>query len=713
MLKWVLKVVLTLLYRVRIEGIEHYHDAGNKTLIVVNHLSFLDAVLMAVYLPNKPTFAINTYIAKRWWVRPFLSIVHAFELDPTNPMATKRMIGAMKEGMRCVIFPEGRITVTGSLMKIYEGPGIIADKSGATILPIRIDGAQYTSFSRIKNMVRVRWFPKITLTILPPKKLNVPETLKGRHRRQALANRLYDVMSDMIFESSNYKQSIYASLLDVQSIHGNSQIVAEDINRAPLSIGNLITRSFILGRKLLPLTYRGEYVGLLLPNSIGTLSTFFALQSTARVVAMLNFSTGSHNVISACNTAVIKTVITSRTFVEMAQLEDMINAIEENHIQIIYLEDIACNVSFIDKLSGKICSYIARYIQPAKFKPHPDSPAVILFTSGSEGTPKGVVLSHTNIQANRLQLASRIDFGPTDCVFNALPMFHSFGLTVGTLLPILSGIKTFLYPTPLHYRIIPELVYDTNATILFGTNTFLAGYARFAHAYDFYSLRYVFAGAEKLKDDVRQTWIERFGVRILEGYGTTETAPALTMNTPMHNKTGSVGRLLPSIKSKIEPVPGITRGGKLMVKGPNIMIGYLLNKNPGALVPPTDGWYDTGDIVSLDNNGYIHIEGRAKRFAKIGGEMVSLTAIESFLSELWPNYLHVIVATACDKKGEQLTLITNYADANRDAIVSYVKKHSLGELSIPKQIHVVKNVPVLGTGKIDYMGADQLLKSLS
>ncbi len=276
-----------------------------------------------------------------------------------------------------------------------------------------------------------------------------------------------------------------------------------------------------------------------------------------------------------------------------------------------------------------------------------------------KGVPKGVVLSHKNLQANRFQLASRVDFSSQDVVFNVLPIFHSFGLTGGTLLPILSGIKTFFYPSPLHYRIVPELIYDIGATIMFGTNTFLMNYAKFAHAYDFYSLRYVFAGAEKLDEETRKIWSEKFGVRIFEGYGATETAPALSTNTPMHNKSGTVGRLMPAIEYKLQEIEGIKDGKKLLVKGPNIMIGYLLSDNPGKIVKLKDGWYDTGDIVDIDDSGYIKIKGRAKRFAKIGGEMISLTAVENYLITLWPKSNHAIISIKDPKKGEQLILFTN------------------------------------------------------
>ncbi|WP_438993953.1 AMP-binding protein [Pseudemcibacter sp.] len=343
-------------------------------------------------------------------------------------------------------------------------------------------------------------------------------------------------------------------------------------------------------------------------------------------------------------------------------------------------------------------------------KPVSDDEAVVLFTSGSEGTPKGVVLSHKNIQSNRYQLSARVDFTPSDRVFNALPIFHSFGLTGGFLLPILSGLKIFLYPSPLHYRIVPELVYDSNATIMFGTDTFLSGYAKFAHPYDFYSMRYVFAGAEKLKPETKSLWAEQFGVRVLEGYGATETSPVLAVNTAMQARSGTVGRLMPGIEYKLETVPGIEKGGKLIVRGPNVMKGYLRAENPGVLEVPKDGWYDTGDIVEIDDEGYVKISGRAKRFAKIAGEMVSLTAVEGILNKLWPDDDHVVVSMPDDKKGEQLILISTFKELTKEMIREGVKLEGHSELMAPKTIMTVDEIPVLGTGKTDYVSAQKIAK---
>jgi len=506
-------------------------------------------------------------------------------------------------------------------------------------------------------------------------------------------------------------------LLEARQRHGGSHPIADDIEFKPLTYRGLITASFALGRVLARRTARGERVGVLLPTSRASVVTFFGLQAEGRVPAMLNFSTGPAAAQSACTAAEIKLVVTARKFVEKAKLEPLVNALA-TQTAVLYLEDVRGEIGMFARLSALLRSITARPNHRQERSPRLRSglasePAVVLFTSGSEGTPKGVVLSHRNLLANRYQLGAVVDFNPSDIVFNALPVFHSFGLTGGLLLPLLAGVRVFLYPTPLHYRTIPELAYGVNATIFFATDTFLAGYARVADNYDFYSVRYVFAGAERVKPETRRVWSEKFGIRILEGYGATETAPALAVNTPMHFKAGTVGRLLPGIEHRVETVEGIYDGGRLFVRGPNVMLGYLRAENPGVLDPPKDGWYDTGDIVRFDSEGFVTIKGRAKRFAKVAGEMVPLGAIEDLVARVWPSAMHAVVAIPDAKRGEQLVLITEQADAARAPLASAAREAGLPEIFIPRAIVPVAKVPILGTGKIDYVSAGKMAAELA
>jgi acyl-[acyl-carrier-protein]-phospholipid O-acyltransferase/long-chain-fatty-acid--[acyl-carrier-protein] ligase len=698
--------ILRLAYRVEVRGREHVEALGPRAVIIANHVSFLDGALLAAYLPGRPTFAVDTAMARRWWLKPFLKLFDALPVDPGNPMAVRTMVKAVGEGRHCVIFPEGRITVTGSLMKVHDGPGMIADKADAEVLPVRIDGAQFTPFSRLRGKVRLRLFPKIALTFLPPRRIDVPDELVGRERRHSIGLKLYDELSDLIYETSPREQTLFEAVLDARTIHGGRALVAEDIERRPISYNRLIAGGLVLGKRLNANTALGERIGLLLPNSIGVVTVFFALQAFGRIPAMLNYSAGIANLQSACKAAEIRTIVASRRFVELARLEDAAAALQER-CRLIWLEDIRQEITPLDRLSGAAVGLLASWRRrPAR----PDDPAVVLFTSGSEGTPKGVVLSHRNILANCHQLAARVDFNATDRVLNALPVFHSFGLTAGMVLPLLFGIRNFLYPSPLHYRIVPALAYDINATILFGTDTFLAGYARMANPYDFYSLRHVFAGAEKVKPETRQAWAEKFGLRILEGYGATETSPALATNTPMHFRAGTVGRLLPGIAARLEPIPGIDEGGKLLVSGPNVMLGYLRAERPGVLERVEDGWYDTGDIVEIDTDGYLKIVGRMKRFAKIGGEMVSLGAVEELANEIWPDHVSAAVALPDSRKGEQIVLVTEKESADVSALSEAARKRGIAELMVPRTIISVPHIPLLGSGKVDYVAVRKLVE---
>jgi acyl-[acyl-carrier-protein]-phospholipid O-acyltransferase/long-chain-fatty-acid--[acyl-carrier-protein] ligase len=696
------RFLLRLFYGVEVIGEENVAKAGPRTVIVSNHTSFLDGALITCFVPGRPVFAINSFIARRWWARLAFLLFDLLPLDPTNPMAAKKLVQAVKDGQPCVIFPEGRITVTGALMKVYEGPGAIADMADATILPMRISGAKYTIFSRLQGKLRLRWFPKIALTILEPRRIEVANGLRGRKRRDALADWLYDVMSETIFQTGFRRQTLFAALLDARYRNGGDAVVLEDIEREPLTYTRLVASSLLLGWHMTRLGRRGATIGLMMPNTNATVLAFFGMQAYGRVPAMLNYTAGAAAMIAACRAAEVTTVVTSRQFVRAAGLREAVSALKE-HVEIVWLEDFRRRIGPLSRLAALFAVPLAGWLHRRCTKGRtPHDAAVVLFTSGSEGQPKGVVLSHENLEANRHQLSARIDFNPTDTVFNALPVFHSFGLTGGLLLPVMSGVRVFLYPNPLHYRVVPELVYDRNATILFGTDTFLAGYAKAAHPYDFYSVRYVFAGAEKVRDETRRTWGNRFGLRILEGYGATETSPVIATNTPMHYRAGTVGRLLPGIEHRLVPIPGIADGARLEVKGPNVMLGYLTPETPGVLEPPPDGWYDTGDIVYIDDEGYITIVGRARRFAKVAGEMVSLTAVEVIAARLWPACGHAAIALPDDRKGEQIVLVTECRQATRDVILAHIQVNGGTELAVPRTVVTVDALPVLGSGKTDY-----------
>ena len=712
--KFLLRCLLKLLYRVRVNGLENYYAAGDRVLIVANHTSLLDGILLYAWLPETPTFAVNTQIAGQPRFKPFLKFVDLFIMDPASPLSIKSMIKFIRQDKKAVIFPEGRITSTGVLMKIYDGPGLVADKAEAAVLPIAIDGALLTPFSRMQGTGHISRFPRITITVLPPEHFKINPDLKGHARREAAARLMQDLMFRVHFATFDFHKTLFSALLESVRRFGKKQVILEDINREPLNYKNLLVRIFILARLLRSRTSPGEHVGLLLPNANATVITMMALQFLGRVTAMLNYTSGAQAILRASRIADIKIIYSSRKFIENAKLEQMMEKLEQE-MEIVYLEDLRERVTPLDKLAGWLAS-----IRPeAHYRRRTGgtdarSPSVILFTSGSEGAPKGVVLSHENILSNYAQVRCHINFNQKDIIFSCLPLFHSYGLNAGCLMPILGGTRTFLYPSPLHYHVIPELIYELGATLLFGTSTFYKGYARYANVYDFHSLRYAVAGAEKLREDTRQIWFDKFGLRIYEGYGVTEASPVISVNTPVVYKPDTVGPIVPGMEYYLKPVPGIENGGKLVVRGPNVMLGYLLHDHQGEIKPPETergvGWHDTGDIATVDEDGHLRLLGRAKRFAKIGGEMISLTAVEELAMETWPNFNHAAINLPDERKGEKIILVTDNKDANRKQIQETAKKLHYGELYIPRKVVLAEELPLLSTGKINYVHLAELVK---
>ncbi|MDR1694072.1 MAG: acyl-[ACP]--phospholipid O-acyltransferase [Lactobacillaceae bacterium] len=708
--KSIAKSIIGMFYKIEVKGLENVKDLKGEAVIVANHTSFLDGILLWAYLPSGVIFAINTFVAQEWWVRIIQPFVKYFTLDPTNPMSVKHIIEEVKKKNKVVIFPEGRITTTGTLMKVYPGPAVIADKSDANLLPIYIDGSQYSMFGRFSAKLKKCPKSKISINVFPARKLNVSDDLQGKDRRLDAATKLYDIMCEMKFASRDINKPIFASLVDGYNLVGGKKEILEDVSRKKLTYKKFLIGTFALGGKIAKITKKKEFLGLMLPNTNAVMVTFMGMQAYGRIPCMINFTSGVKSILSSCKTAKIKTIFTSRQFIEKAELQDLEKALIDEGYKLVYLEDLGKSISLYEKLRAMYKSFApSKHIR----RIDPNGPAVVLFTSGSEGTPKGVVLSHKNILANIQQAFSVIPIGVTDSVFSALPTFHSFGLSTGAILPLVNGIKLFLYPSPMHYKIVPELVYDTESTVMFGTDTFYAGYAKSAHPYDFHTMRFAIIGAEKLKAETYNAWVDKFGIRLLEGYGATETAPVLSLDTPMHCRKGTVGRLLPQIEHKLLKVPGIKEGGSLVVKGPNVMLGYLKVDKPGVIQPLKDGWYDTGDIVTMDEDGFISIQGRAKRFAKIAGEMISLTAVEGEIKALWKDTDHAVVSVADEKKGEQLVLFTTNDKAKRDEISEYFQKSGISELSVPKTIRIVEAIPIMGSGKVDYVKINEMAKELA
>ena len=702
-IRFCLKTVFTV-FKVRCSIEFDERNMPRKGVYVANHVSFLDPVLLFAFLPGDPVFALNGHLYRNRLIRFLMRTADVMPFNPIEPGDIKELIAKVDGGRLCVIFAEGRVTESGGLMKIYEAPGLVADKSGAPLIPVWIEGPQYGYFSKTKGKLPHRPLPKVRVIVGRPRSFKLKDEL--RRQRDHISNEVYMILREMSFEVRyNPDISLFAQLMKTAKIHAKKGLFrrpkfVEDIQRKPQSYRDIVIKSFVLGKYLKRRTEPEEHVGLFLPNSVAALCSFFGLTAYDRIPVMLNFSVGAQNMVSMCKTAQVRIVVTSLAFVKTAKMEDAVKMMEEAGVKIIYLEKAAKEIGLWDKINA----YLRYKIKRVPIKKGGNRKAVILFTSGSEGTPKAVVLSHANIISNIKQMSAIETINVTDTVFNALPMFHSFGLVVGTLFPLFEGSKLFLYPSPLHYRVVAEIVYEIGASIMFGPDTFFRGYGRIAHPFDFHNIRFMFGGAEAVKPDTRNIWMERLGIRVLEAYGATECSPVVSANNRIFNRFGSIGKLLPAIEYKIEPVPGIEKGGELVVRGPNIMMGYILPDNPGVLVPLEGGWYHTGDVVEIDEIGFVYIRDRIKRFAKIGGEMVSLNAVHEMVCKAYETdgeFQYGVVAIPHESKGEQIVLATNNRNVSQDGLHAYIRANAMSELFLPRIILYMEKLPVFATGKAD------------
>ena len=716
------RTVVKSLFRVKLAG-AFDQPIQKRTVFVANHVSLLDGVLMALFMPAKTTFLVASEVLDKPLYRFLLKAVDHHGIDPTNPLSLKTIVRLLEQDKSVVIFPEGRITVTGGLMQVYDGAAFVAAKTGADVVAAHLSGPEYSYFSYLKGILPQKLFPQVTITMLPARKIRMPETGSAKVRRAAVGEEMRRLLQEAVFAGRKHG-TLFEGFMDAVELHGRDYPIAEDIQGVVVkndagkmverkkfvtqTYGQLLQSVLAVQRIASKISAPGDKVGVLLPNSTGTAAVVLGLSSGGRVPAMLNFTAGPEGVHNALIASDTKIVLTSRKFIDLGKLGHVIERL--TGVTIHYMEDLKGQFTLADKLWLKLVAL--RNPRATAAPVSPADVAVVLFTSGSEGKPKSVLHTHDSLRANIAQVNAVADFSPSDKFMVALPMFHSFGLTAGTLLPLLTGCQVFMYPTPLHYKIIPEIVYQKKATVIFGTSTFLGGYAKHAKPQSFFKLRYVVAGAEKLSDTVRAAWSEKFGLRVMEGYGITETAPVLSVNTPLAFKLGTVGSLLPGIEYKLEPVPGIEEGGLLHVRGPNVASGYMLHGNPGVLSPFEScmgpGWYNTGDIVTVDADRFVSIKGRAKRFAKLAGEMVSLEVVESIAAAASPTFAHAAVARPDPAKGEMVILFTTDPALTQDRLAAKAKELGLPGIAVSRRISQIDAIPLLGTGKTDYVKLNQM-----
>ncbi|MDX8469310.1 AMP-binding protein [Mesorhizobium sp. VK23B] len=695
-----LYVPFKLAYRIADNRIRIARNARTPVIYVVSHQSRIEPALMLSLLPDDTLHILDEASARSLWLEPWRELARTIAFNAEHVFVSRRLVRVLKGKGRLAVYLPDTVEPDVKSFRLFRAITRIAMQADARIVPIFVAGSRDLPVSLTPADKAPRhWFPRLLLSVLEP--MTIAELVARNPDMASNTNALFDRFAEARLYGSNLDRGLFLAMRDAADRVGASHPIIEDVISGALSYRKMFIGARVLGRRFEAVTAPGEAVGLLLPNANGVVLSFVGLISAARVAAMINYTAGPASVTAAIRTAVIRTVVSSRAFIEKAGIDDIVAAVEAGGAKMLWLEDVRESVTVLDKVAAALFWRFPLQRQQAS------KPAVILFTSGSEGTPKAVVLSHRNLLANAMQAEARVTISPADILLNVLPVFHSFGLTGGTILPLVTGVKLFLYPSPLHYKIIPEIARKVKPTVMFGTDTFLANYARTAKDGDFSSLRFVVAGAEAVKPETRRTYRDRFQASIIEGFGLTEAAPVVAVNTAIHNRDGTVGRLLPAIRMKLEPVEGISEGGRLWLDGPNMMMGYMTADRPGEL-QPLEGWHDTGDIVSVDRDGFITIRGRAKRFAKIAGEMVSLGAVEMLVQSLWPEERHAAVAVPDKRRGERIVLVTTADDANPEELRQFGKKAGAAELMVPNDIIKVEEIPVLGSGKTDYVSARKL-----
>ncbi|HWK65636.1 MAG TPA: AMP-binding protein [Rhizobiaceae bacterium] len=695
-------VPFTLVYRIADRRILIARQAEPPVIYAVIHQSRIDPAMMLALLPQDTLHILDPASASAAWLEPWRELARTIPFNAEHVFVSRRLVRHLRgKGRLAVYFPDA-VEPDTKAFRLYRAVGRIASRAEARIVPIFIGGARHLPLSLTSPERSPRqWFPTLRLGVLEPATLTELAERRGPPQSR-MSNVLFDRLAEARLAGVDLSCSLFLALRDAAFRFGIDRSPVEDVASGRLDWRRLFIEARLLGSRFASKTAPGEAVGVMLPNTNALVVALVGLFSAGRVAALVNYTAGPGSVTSAIRTAIVRTVVSSRAFVQQAGLADIVRAAEQGGAKFIWLEDISAGATIVEKLAAMLLWRVPLARQDA------EKPAIILFTSGTEGSPKAVVLSHRNLLANAMQAEARIAISPQDTLLNVLPAFHSFGLTGGTLLPLLTGVRLFLYPTPLHYKLIPGVAARVKPTILFGTDTFLTGYARAASDSDFSSLRLVVAGGEPVKAETRRLWHERFGVEIMEGYGLTEAAPVVAVNSTLHSRDGTVGRLLPGMRMRLEPVEGISDGGRLWVSGPNVMMGYMTAERPGELQSSTDASHDTGDIVTIDREGFVTIKGRAKRFAKIAGEMVSLGAIEMLVQALWPEDTHAVVAFPDRRRGERIALVTTAEAADTGALRQFGKQIGADALLIPQDIVKVEAIPMLGTGKIDYAAARQL-----
>ena len=726
LLRFVLWVFTRTVYRLRVEGRGNIPARGGG-LLVCNHLSFVDALLLLASTDREIQFFIFKGIYQRPWIRPFAKVLRAIpissELRPREMIAALRLASeSVHAGNIVCIFAEGQITRTGQMLPFRRGFERIMKGVDAPIIPVALDGVWGSIFSFEKG--RFLW--KMPRSIPYPVTVSFGTPMPSDSTPVQVRQAVQDLVAAAWPNRKPHMSLLHRSFLRTARRHPLRFAMA-DSQTPSVSFGSALVRTVFLGRRLRKTWEGQEMVGLLLPPSVPGALVNFAALLMGRVPVNLNYTVSAETLDSCINQCHITTVITSRTFLERTKLTIPCRTV--------FLEEVAAAPGIVEKT----LALLAACLLPAPLlelflgrsrRVVLDDVATVIFSSGSTGEPKGVMLTHYNIASNVQQLDQAFRLTPADRTLGILPFFHSFGFTGTLCLPAVLGVGTAYHFNPLDSKTITTLVPQHTLTFMLATPTFLQLYLRACPPEAFGSLRFLLTGAEKLPDRLATAFEEKFGIRPFEAYGCTECAPAVTVNTTDYRsagfrqvggKRGTIGHPMPGMSVRIvdpatrEPLP-IGQPGLLLVRGPNVMLGYLGRPDKTAEVLH-DGWYTTGDIAMLDEDGFLQITDRLSRFSKIGGEMVPHIKVEEKLHEIAGTTDQTFVVTGLpdEKKGERLVVLHKLTPAALQTCLEGLSKAELPNLWKPRpdQFFHVNEFPHLGTGKLDLRAIRQQATQLS
>jgi acyl-[acyl-carrier-protein]-phospholipid O-acyltransferase/long-chain-fatty-acid--[acyl-carrier-protein] ligase len=697
------------LYRIRVVGRDNVPSQG-PALLVSNHVSFVDAILIGASLPRFIRFMLLREYYDISWLNSFFRLMKAIPVVPTSRRgivdSLRRARSELEAGEVVCIFAEGAISRTGHLLAFKRGFEKIVEGSSIPIIPVHLDQLWGSIFSFKQG----RFFWKRPRLLPYPVTVSFGAPLPASASVQDVRQAVQELESEAAGHRRRRRDLLQAKFIRMAKRRWFSFCMA-DTTGMELTFGRTLIGARLLAGWVRRHTAGESMVGLLLPASVGGALANIAASLAGKVPVNLNFTSGPDAMRLAIERCGIKTILTSRVFLSRAGLEELPG--------MVFLEELRKTFTAFQKTSALLSSFLlpARLLEWHHARNQkPDDLATVIFSSGSTGAPKGIMLSHHNIVSNIEGIEQVFQFTPADRIMGVLPLFHSFGFTGTLWLPLIAGFGAVYHPNPTDSRIIGETVKKYGATLFISTPTFYAGYMRRCSAEEFASLRYVIAGAEKLREPIARGYKEKYGIEILEGYGCTELAPVVSVNVPdviydnekqVGSKPGTVGHPIPGVVVKvIDPDSGgpLPYGaqGMLLAKGGNLMLGYLGQPELTAEAIH-DGWYITGDIASLDEDGFIRITDRVSRFSKIGGEMVPHVKIEEAINEILGSAASAVTAIADARRGEKLVVFYSANGITSHELWEKLNQSELPKLWIPKRedLHPIDSLPLLGSGKVD------------